>query len=181
MKQKRRLYYFFFFFFFFFFFASQSNIDESSISLPSEYHRTHEFTLDFIQVFPDEVLNILKDLNMGKASGPDGIHDRILREGAHQLAKPPCDLFNASLSLCFLPSSWKLSNVCPIFKSGGPFIPSDYRPVSLLNTAEKVFDRIFYDHVFSCLRGTIFFTPFQSGFYRATPRLINTDSLSQHL
>ena len=139
------------------FFASQSNIDDSCISLPPEYHRTHEFTLYFIEVFPDEELNILKDLNIGNASGPDGIHNRILSEGAHQHVKLLCDLFNASLSLCILPSSWKISNVCPIFKSGDPSIPFNYRPVSLLNTAEKVFDRIVYNHVFSYLRGTIFF------------------------
>ena len=110
------------------------------------------------------MLNILKELNIGKASGPDGIHNRILREGAHQLVKPLCDLFNASLSLCILPSSWKISNVCPIFKSGDPSIPSNYRSVSLLNIAEKVFERIVYNHVFSYLRGINFFTLIQSGF-----------------
>ena len=137
MKQKRRLY-------FNTIFASQSNIDDSSISLPPEYHRTHEFTLGFIEVFSDEVQYILKDLNILKASGPDGIHNTIEREGAHQLAKPRCDLFSVSLSLCILPSSWKISkfNVCPIFKSGDPPILSSYRLVSLLNTTEKVFERI---------------------------------------
>ena len=88
-------------------------------------------------IFLDKVLNILKDI--GKASGPDRIHNRILHEGAHQLAKPLCDLFNVSLTLCILPSSWKISNVYPIFKSGDPSIPSNYRPVSLLNPSNNIF------------------------------------------
>ena len=54
--------------------------------------------------------------------------------------------------------------MCPIFKICDPSIPSNYRPVSLLNTAEKVFERNVYNHVFFYLRGTNFFTPFQSGF-----------------
>ena len=40
-------------------------------------------------------------------------------------------LFNYSLHCCKMPSAWKLSNVCFIFKAGDPSIPSSYRPVSL--------------------------------------------------
>ena len=79
-----------------------------------------------------------------KASGPDGIHNRILCKGAAQLAYPLGDLFNASLNLCAVPSSWKMSNVCPIFKGGDPSIPSNYRPVSLLNTIEKVLEKSYF-------------------------------------
>ena len=61
-------------------------------------------------------------------------------------------------------SSWKISNVCPIFKSGDSAIASNYRPVSLLNTMEKVFERIVFKNVFNYLKVTNFFTPSQSGF-----------------
>ena len=44
-----------------------------------------------------EVLDVLKTFKLGKASGPDGINDRILIEAAGQLAPHLCDLFNQSL------------------------------------------------------------------------------------
>ena len=72
--------------------------------------------------------------------------------------------FNYSLESCSLPVSWKTSNICPIFESGDPSTPSNYRPVSLLNTMEKVFEKIIYKHVFNYLIEIRFFTPSQSGF-----------------
>ena len=73
-----------------------------------------------------------------------------------QLAYPLCDLFNASLNSCAAPSSWKISNVCPIFKGGDPSIPSNYRLVSLLNTVEKVLEKNIFNHVF-CLSCNLIF------------------------
>ena len=63
-----------------------------------------------------------------------------------------------------MPAKWKESNVCAIFKKGDPTIPSNYRPISLLNTMEKVFERIMFKHMFNFFRDTQFFTPSQSGF-----------------
>ena len=91
---------------------------------------------------PTEVLDVLKTLKTGKASGPDGINSRILIESAHQLAPHLSKLFCFSLDISSVPNSWKISNVCPIFKSGDPSLPSNYRPVSLLNNIEKVLERI---------------------------------------
>ena len=140
-----------------YFFASQSSVDDLGKSLPANYYPAPYVTLDFIEVTPEEVYKVLKNLNIGKASGPDGIHNRILCDGAAQLAYPLCDLFNASLNLCAVPSSWKMSNVCPIFKGGDPSILPNYRPVSLLNTIEKVLEKIIFNHVFSYLSQSNFF------------------------
>ena len=72
--------------------------------------------------------------------------------------------FNFSLESYSLRVSWRRSNVCPIFKSGDPSIPSNCRPVSLLNTIENVFEKIIYKHAFNYLIEIRFFTPSQSGF-----------------
>ena len=106
----------------------------------------------------------ISSLSVGKASGPDGIDTRILLEASSELSQPLCDLFNASLTSCVVPSDWKCSNVCAVFKKGDPSNPSNYRPISLLNTMEKVFERIIFKHVFNFLRDIRFFTQFQSGF-----------------
>ena len=63
-----------------------------------------------------------------------------------------------------MPSCWKIANVCPIFKKGDPAVASNYRPISLLNTIEKVFERILHKHLFNFLRDNSFFAPTQSGF-----------------
>ena len=58
----------------------------------------------------------------------------------------------------------KVSNVYPIFKSGDSSLPSNYRPVSLLNSIEKVLKRVIFNHVFSHLKDNNFITSHQLGF-----------------
>ena len=125
---------------------------------------TREYSLSSIRINPSEVKDILKTLKVGKASGPDGINNVVLGQAANELATLLCHFFNFSKESCSLPVSWKTSNVCPIFKSGDPSIPSNYRLVSFLNTMEKVFEKIIYKHVFNYLIEIRFFTPSQSGF-----------------
>ena len=97
-----------------------------------------------------------------KAPGPDTFNC-ILHEATSQVAGPLSQSYNYSLHCCKMPSAWKLSNVRLIFKGGDPSIPSNYRPVSLLHTMEKVLERIIFKHVFNHLKDTNFFTPHQSG------------------
>ena len=73
-------------------------------------------------------------------------------------------ILNYSLNTSTVPSSWKIYNVCLIFKSGDPSPPSNYRPVSLLNSIEKIFERIIFKHIYNHLKDSSYFTPFQSGF-----------------
>lgn len=72
--------------------------------------------LEDIQTTPLEVRKILNTLNVGKATGCDGISNRILRECADSLCYPLARLFNLSLQSGEFPSSWKLANVVPIFR-----------------------------------------------------------------
>ena len=96
---------------------------------------------------PAETEVILKSLPIGKAAGPDGISNRILRELPTELSYPLCSLFNQSLQTGTFPDSWKLSNVCPISKTSDRSSVSNYRPASLLCTSEKVFERAIFKHV----------------------------------
>ena len=118
-----------------------------------------------INITATEVKDILKSLQFGKAVGPDQINNRILRELADELSFPLCCLFNYSLQIAEVPSIWKEANVCPIFKSGDPSLPSNYRPVSLLSAIDKVFEKIIFKHAFNFLQDESFITSVQSGFF----------------
>ena len=89
------------------FFASQSTIDDSSHGLPSECPKFEGIFLNNMHITYTDVLDVLRTLSIGKASGPDGIDNRILVEAASQLVNPLCRLFNLCLDKSTLPSSWK--------------------------------------------------------------------------
>ena len=76
-------------------FANQSCTDDSFSNIPVERFQLEHDTLDTINIIPSEVLDVLKTIKTGKASGPDGINHRILIETAHQLAPHLSELFNS--------------------------------------------------------------------------------------
>ena len=89
--------------------------------------------LSNIVVTSDNVESVLKALPIGKATGPYGINNCILRELAHELSSPLCSLFNQSLSLRIVPDIWKEAHVCPIPKGGDKTAVPNYRPISSLS------------------------------------------------
>ena len=49
----------------------------------------------------------------------------------------------------YFPDELKLANVIPIFKANNNMMVTNYRPISLLSTVSKVFEKIFYNRL-SC-------------------------------
>ena len=93
---------------------------------------------------------IFKSLAVGKASGPDGISNLIVRELVVEISLPVCSLCNQSLYNGEVPDGFKEANVSPVYKGGNPTTVSNHRPTSLLNNLEKSLERLvfkyFYNH-----------------------------------
>ena len=115
-------------------------------------------------IIPSDVKQILKLLPSGKATGPDNIINRVLRELSSELSTPLCKLFNKVLLLGIFPESWKEANVCAIFKKGDPSQVNNYRPISLLSCIDKVFERLIFKYVFNHFKDNDILSAFQSGF-----------------
>ena len=85
-----------------------------------------------------EVCSKLLKPQSSKASGPDNIPPRILKEFAYVLTEPITAIFNALLSSGFVPALWKDSNTTPIPKIPQPTCEGDTRPISLTACTSKV-------------------------------------------
>ena len=81
-------------------------------------------------------------IKIDKASGPDLIPARILRDAASELAVVLSSLFQQSYDSGSLPYAWKLATICTIFKKGRKANPKNYRPVSLTSLTSKVMERM---------------------------------------
>ena len=78
-----------------------------------------------------------------KASGPDGLSDRMLKCTAPNIA-PLTKLFNLSILTGTTPLSWKKSLTVPIPKCQELSSPYNYRPVSLFPIVSKILERHIY-------------------------------------
>ena len=87
------------------------------------------------------VLKQLKKLDLNKASGPNGISARLLKDTAEQIAPSLTSLFNMSLYQGEVPEDWKLANIVPIYRKGTKTFVENYRPISLLPILSKVIER----------------------------------------
>ena len=110
------------------------------------------------------VLKLLTNLKPNKASGPDGISARVLKEAASELAGPLCNIFNMSLQYCSVPDDWRHANVTPIFKKGDRSRPENYRPISLTCIASKLMEHIVTSHIMKYIEGNKMLQPQQRGF-----------------
>ena len=104
-------------------------------------------TFAFKPVSESQVFKIVNSLNSKKATGVDQIPPKILRVGAEALSAPISSIFNMSISQKKFPDSMKVAQVSPIFKKDDPFIKKNYRPVSVLTTHSKIFERIMFDQL----------------------------------
>ena len=86
--------------------------------------------LNSIIFSPLEVKSVLKSLPITKASGPDCLSNRVLRELSKELSVPYCSLFNQLLRVGTVPSSYKEANICPVPKADDLSQVSNYRPIS---------------------------------------------------
>ena len=89
----------------------------------------------------NEVQTILERLDVTKATGPDRIPAKLIRETATVIAPSLCKLFNKSLYTGALPQEWKEANVVPVFKKGDAEYAENYRPISLLPLVSKILER----------------------------------------
>ena len=86
-------------------------------------------------------------MNVNKAQGPDGIHPKILKYCARNLALPLSLLFDFSYKSGVIPKDWKHANVVPVFKKGSKCKVENYRPISLTCIVMKIFERIVKDEL----------------------------------
>ncbi|KAK1803842.1 hypothetical protein P4O66_003747 [Electrophorus voltai] len=98
-----------------------------------------------------DVRRVFKRVNTRKAMGPDGICGRVLKACADQLAPVFTDIFNLSLTLGIVPSSFKRSTIVPFPKKPRPSDLNDYRPVTLTSVVMKCFEKLVRDFITSSL------------------------------
>ncbi|KAK1802700.1 hypothetical protein P4O66_021237 [Electrophorus voltai] len=98
-----------------------------------------------------DVRRVFKRVNTRKAMGPDGICGRVLKACADQLAPVFTDIFNLSLTLGIVPSSFKRSTIVPVPKKPRPSDLNDYRPVALTSVVMKCFEKLVRDFITSSL------------------------------
>jgi hypothetical protein len=90
-----------------------------------------------------EIAWIVRHLKPRKAAGPDGIQNIILQHLPRLVLKFIAKIFNSSLSLNNFLTLWKVDKMIMLPKPGKDHSsPLNYRPISLLNSLAKLFEKM---------------------------------------
>ena len=96
----------------------------------------------------DEVLKIIRALNIHKAYGNNDIFIRIIKICDKSLLKPLFILFGKPTKSSCFPDIWKRSNIIPAHKKNDKRLVNNYRPISLLPIFGKVFEKTIVNKFF---------------------------------
>lgn len=120
---------------------------------------------DIIHISEDSIRSVIKSLKNRKSPGLDGITNNCLKQlppsGIHFLSR----IFNSCVEFAFFPTEWKKSKVIAIPKPGKKMDnPESYRPINLLNSTSKIFERVLKEKIVSFIEENNILPQQQFGF-----------------
>ena len=121
-------------------------------------------TMASITITTPGVQKLLQNLQPHKATGPDSIPARLLKELSTELAPALAHIYQTSLNAGTVPDDWKMAHVVPIFKKGDKCKASNYRPVSLTAICSKVMEHILHSNIMGHFEHHSILTDAQHGF-----------------
>ncbi|PJE77993.1 hypothetical protein CI610_03077 [invertebrate metagenome] len=145
------------------YFCSITSIDDNNNDVPLLEPKT-ESSFELPVISQNDISDVLMNLKLGKASGSDEISHHMLKYTAKTVCRPLELLFNLSLSTGIYPDTWKFAKVIPLFKKGDRHSPSNYRPISLLSSVGKTFERVIFKYLHNYFLENSLFYQYQSGF-----------------
>jgi len=98
-----------------------------------------------------EVISVARNLKSKTSSGYDDIPVDIAKLSIYYVAPHLVNIINKSFSDGQVPDLLKIAKVCPIFKTGDKCNISNYRPISVLPSFSKIFEKLVYNRVINFL------------------------------
>ncbi|KAK3105561.1 hypothetical protein FSP39_000518 [Pinctada imbricata] len=123
----------------------ERNTDQTLILDKLAEHMKTKLPIDQIfkidEINEEEVFSMLRKLNTSKSAGIDTLGPRILKLAAGQITKPLQHIINLSIRTGEFPNALKHARITPIFKKDDTSNPGNYRPISILPTLSKLFEK----------------------------------------
>jgi len=109
----------------------------------------------------NKIINSLKNKN---SSGYDEITTKIIKISKPFIISPIINICNKMFAQVIYPERLKFSLIRSIYKSGDKSSPSTYRPISLLPSFSKIFEKVIYKRLFDHFNNYAILNEHQYGF-----------------
>ena len=117
---------------------------------------------EFKPVTVNEIHLQIQKLNTNKSSPLNSIPAKILKHNADIFAILLQKIFNSNLAECYFPKELKAGEISSLFKSLDAFIKKNYRPITVLSSVSKIYERVLENQIKS--HALSFLSPLLCGF-----------------
>ena len=121
--------------------SASIKLDDITIAFTDYLDNPTEHRFSFSKITEKETLTIINNLKSKNSSGNDEISNTLLKSINCEFSKPLTIIINQSLETGIFPDAVKVAKVKPLFNN---CCPNNYRPIFLLPTISKIFERVMY-------------------------------------
>ena len=112
----------------------------------------------------EDTLKIINGLKTKTSYGIDKLSTKLLKEIKHELLNPITLIINQSLNNGIFPDLLKIAKISPIYKKDDKTKLSNYRPISLLPSISKIFEKVICNQIHCHFKSNNLFYNNQYGF-----------------
>ena len=92
-------------------------------------------------------MRTINELSAKRSTSHDSISTELLKRIKAFISSPLCLIVNQSLNTGIFPGKLKFAKVIPLYKKGDSTQLGNYRPMSLLPSIYKVFEKVVYNQL----------------------------------
>lgn len=126
--------------------------------------RRHQNFFRLEETNETQIADLISRMDVNKASGSDKISTKIILKCSSELLPYLVCLFNSSVNNFVFPDILKIQKIIPIPKESHSISVENYRPISILSTIDKIFEKILYQQFSSFLESEHLLSDNQYGF-----------------
>lgn len=120
--------------------------------------------IDIRPVTSQELLDISKSFKRNKAPGYDDITINIIKDTIDIITEPLKNIINLTFTAGVFPEKLKTAKVTAVFKNDNPQKVENYRPISILPSFSKFFEKALHNRIMDFLDKFNILNPNQFGF-----------------
>ena len=119
----------------------------SILKIKEMIHITNKFS--FLTTNIDNFATEIQNLNINKPTTFNNIPAKLLIENSDICSPHITQIYNESILSCNFPDLLKMADITPVHKKDEKTKMDNYRPVSILPTVSKLFERNMYDQIYA--------------------------------
>ena len=108
------------------YFSKQCATIDNNSAIPTNTSFVTEEILPTLEIFPADIVKIIKSLDPNKPHGHNEITIRMIKMYASSIAKPLAILFRNCLDSEYFPREWTKANIVPVHKKHGKKLSKNY-------------------------------------------------------